>query len=33
MRLRNSAGMCKQVVVSPTGRVRICKPSDCNGDC
>jgi prepilin-type N-terminal cleavage/methylation domain-containing protein len=33
IRLRNSAGTCKQVVVSPTGRVRICKPSDCNGDC
>ena len=33
IRLRNSQGMCKQVVVSPTGRVRICKPSDCNEDC
>jgi prepilin-type N-terminal cleavage/methylation domain-containing protein len=33
IRLRSSDGMCKQVVVSPTGRVRICKPSDCSGDC
>ena len=33
IRLRNSDGGCKQVVVSPTGRVRICKPSDCSGDC
>jgi type IV fimbrial biogenesis protein FimT len=33
IRLRSSDGTCKQVVVSPTGRVRICKPSDCNGDC
>jgi prepilin-type N-terminal cleavage/methylation domain-containing protein len=33
MRLRNSQGICKQVVVSPTGRVRICKPRDCSGDC
>jgi prepilin-type N-terminal cleavage/methylation domain-containing protein len=31
--LRNTQGTCKQVVVSPTGRVRICKPSDCSGDC
>ena len=33
IRLRSSDGMCKQVVVSPTGRVRICKPSDCSADC
>jgi prepilin-type N-terminal cleavage/methylation domain-containing protein len=33
IRLRSSGGTCKQVVVSPTGRVRICKPSDCSGDC
>ena len=33
IRLRSSDGMCKQIVVSPTGRVRICKPSDCSGDC
>jgi len=33
IRLRNSAGVCKQVVVSATGRIRICKLSDCNGDC
>jgi len=33
IRLRNSDGMCKQVVVSATGRVRICKPRDCGDDC
>jgi prepilin-type N-terminal cleavage/methylation domain-containing protein len=33
IRLRNSAGICKQIVVSATGRIRICKLSDCNGDC
>ena len=33
VRLRNSAGLCKQVVVSQTGRVRVCKPSDCSGNC
>jgi prepilin-type N-terminal cleavage/methylation domain-containing protein len=33
IRLRSSNGTCKQVVVSPTGRVRVCKPSDCNADC
>jgi type IV fimbrial biogenesis protein FimT len=33
IRLRSSDGICKQVVVSPTGRIRICKPSDCSGDC
>lgn len=33
IRLRSSDGKCKQVVVSPTGRVRICRPSDCSADC
>ena len=33
VRLRNQSGQCKQVVISPTGRVRICTPSDCNLDC
>lgn len=33
VRLRNQVGQCKQVVVSATGRVRICKPSDCREDC
>lgn len=33
IRLRSSDGGCKQVVVSATGRVRICKPGDCSGDC
>ena len=33
VRLRNSAGLCKQVVVSATGRVRVCQPNDCGGDC
>jgi prepilin-type N-terminal cleavage/methylation domain-containing protein len=33
VRLQNTAGDCRQVVVSPTGRVRICKPSGCSSDC
>ena len=33
VRLRSSTGLCKQVVVSATGRVRTCKPNDCGGDC
>jgi type IV fimbrial biogenesis protein FimT len=33
IRLQSAGGACKQVVVSPTGRVRICKPSNCNEDC
>lgn len=33
IRLRSGGGTCKQVVVSPTGRVRICRPSNCNEDC
>ena len=33
IKLRSSDGICKQVVVSPTGRIRSCKPSECGGDC
>ena len=33
VRLRHPEGLCKQVVVSATGRVRVCKPNDCSGDC
>ncbi|HUF43680.1 MAG TPA: prepilin-type N-terminal cleavage/methylation domain-containing protein [Verrucomicrobiae bacterium] len=33
VRLRNSAGACKQIVVSATGRVRVCTPKSCNEDC
>jgi type IV fimbrial biogenesis protein FimT len=33
VRLRNVNGVCRQVVVSPTGRVRICTPSTCAEDC
>ncbi|HXG51459.1 MAG TPA: GspH/FimT family pseudopilin [candidate division Zixibacteria bacterium] len=33
VRLRNAEGMCRQVVVSATGRVRVCQPDDCNSDC
>jgi type IV fimbrial biogenesis protein FimT len=33
VRLRNVNGACRQVVVSPTGRVRICTPSTCAEDC
>jgi hypothetical protein len=33
VRLRASDGLCKQVVASATGRVRICVPEDCLEDC
>ena len=33
VRLRNTAGVCKQVIVSATGRVRVCSPSSCAEDC
>ena len=33
IRLRNTQGACTQVVVSATGRIRICKPTDCRNDC
>lgn len=33
IRLRNGDGLCKQIVVSATGRIRICKPSACAADC
>jgi prepilin-type N-terminal cleavage/methylation domain-containing protein len=33
VRLGNTAGACRQVVVSPTGRVRICTPANCATDC
>jgi prepilin-type N-terminal cleavage/methylation domain-containing protein len=33
VRLRNADGVCKQVIVSATGRVRICSPSSCAEDC
>lgn len=33
VRLRNAAGACRQVVVSATGRVRVCTPSRCTEDC
>lgn len=33
VRLRSSAGACKQIVVSSTGRVRVCTPKSCNEDC
>lgn len=33
VRLRNGAGICKQIVVSATGRVRICAPPSCTEDC
>ena len=33
VRLRNSAGFCKQIVVSATGRVRVCAPNNCAEDC
>ncbi len=33
VRLRNSAGVCRQIVVSATGRVRVCTPNNCTDDC
>jgi prepilin-type N-terminal cleavage/methylation domain-containing protein len=33
VRLRSSTGLCKQVVVSQTGRVRVCKPNACSDNC
>jgi len=33
MRLRNAAGACRQIVVSATGRIRVCTPSSCTEDC
>jgi len=33
VRLMNTDGKCRQVVVSATGRVRVCTPSNCNTDC
>ncbi len=33
VRLRSAAGVCKQVVVSATGRIRSCAPSSCAEDC
>jgi Tfp pilus assembly protein FimT len=33
IRLRSSEGGCKQVVVSSTGRIRVCSPTGCTEDC
>ena len=33
VRLRNAHGSCRQIVVSATGRVRICAPNSCSEDC
>ena len=33
VRLTNDNGACRQIVVSPTGRVRNCTPSSCAADC
>jgi prepilin-type N-terminal cleavage/methylation domain-containing protein len=33
VRLRNASGSCRQIVVSATGRVRICTPTGCAEDC
>lgn len=33
VRLQNGQGSCRQVVVSATGRVRTCTPSNCADDC
>ncbi|MBI4525482.1 MAG: GspH/FimT family pseudopilin [Deltaproteobacteria bacterium] len=33
VRLRNAQSACRQVVVSSTGRIRVCKPANCNETC
>ena len=33
VRVRNGVGICKQIVVSATGRVRVCVPPSCAEDC
>lgn len=33
VKLCNGTGVGKNIVVGSTGRVRICKPSSCNGSC
>ena len=33
VRLRNTAGVCKQVIVSATGRIRVCAPASGAEDC
>lgn len=33
VRLRNADGSCRQIIVSATGRVRICTPNACSEDC
>jgi type IV fimbrial biogenesis protein FimT len=33
VRLTSSDGSCRQVVVSATGRIRVCTPSNCGVDC
>jgi prepilin-type N-terminal cleavage/methylation domain-containing protein len=33
VRLSNTEGKCRQIVVSATGRVRVCTPSSCSLDC
>src|SRR5690606_33931711 len=33
VRLRDSNAACRQIVVSATGRVRICSPKSCDEDC
>jgi prepilin-type N-terminal cleavage/methylation domain-containing protein len=33
VRLQSRGGACKQVVVSSTGRIRVCNPAGCGEDC
>ena len=33
VRLRSANGTCRQIVVTATGRVRICMPNNCSEDC
>jgi prepilin-type N-terminal cleavage/methylation domain-containing protein len=33
VRLRSATGACRQIVVTATGRVRVCTPNSCAEDC
>ena len=33
IRLQSRGGVCKQIVVSSTGRIRVCNPAGCGEDC
>ena len=33
IRLRGANGLCRQIIVSATGRIRVCTPNTCSEDC